>query len=506
MTRFSPAILLFLCAKLLCPPAYAGGTSTRDLQIFPPGYPRQLRLAPDTSFVVCASSPGEVAVIDESRGKVLASFSSPDEVFAVAPNGRAIAAASGPSSVTLYAPPAWAAGTKLEAASPRMMEFSADGQFFAIGNSVDRIYIYQLPAWERIYTLITGSDNDEELNDMSFSPDSRFFAAVTGGVTGTVWETVKWRKTGNFKARGASANFTYDGKFLSAPPAVYEMLPGKVKKSKLPEGGERFTAAKFLRSKNLLVTLENGSLHFFDEATRAAAGELVSYPGAVSEYAISSDSNFLVVASTTSGTLYLTALEEVAGLLSEGAALYAAGKYDEALAKFQAAQARQDTQEISEKVADAGYRACEARSDAAAAAKQYETAVTEMRAALVFKPGKQGEAKLRGLTRKLGSLKFSDLVAKAGELESKYEYGAAADVLKEALKVKRDAKTAEHLKKLVKQEPAAAKYRKEFALGAKALKKQDYAAAVEIFTKTIKIMDTPEARKGLEEAQNNYRR
>ena len=129
-----------------------------------------------------------------------------------------------------------------------------------------------------------------------------------------------------------------------------------------------------------------------------------------------------------------------------------------------------------------------------------------MRAALAYKPGKQGEAKLRNLARKLGTLKISDLLTKAGELESNYEYGAAADVLKEALKVKRDAKTAERLKKLAKQEPAAAKYRKEFALGTKALKKQDYAAAVEIFTKAIKIIDTPEARKGLEEAQNNFRR
>ena len=340
MTKSNAALILFLCAQLLCPAAHGEGTSTRELQLFPPGYPRELRLAPGTSFVVCASSPGEVSVIDESRGTVLASFSSPDEVFAVAPNGRAIAAASGPSSVTLYAPPSWAPRTKLEAASPRRMEFSADGQFFAIGVSVDKIYIYQLPAWERVYTLITGEDNDEELNDMAFSPDSRFFAAVTGGMTGTVWETVEWRKTGNFKARASSAKFTYDGKYLTAPPAVYEVLPGKVRKSRLPEGEERFTAAKLLRSKNLLVTLENGALHFFDEATRAASGELVAYPEAVSEYAISADGNFLVAASTTSGTLYLTAMEEVAGLLSEGAALYAAAKYDEALAKFQAAQAR----------------------------------------------------------------------------------------------------------------------------------------------------------------------
>ncbi|MCX5793526.1 MAG: WD40 repeat domain-containing protein [Elusimicrobia bacterium] len=514
MTKTKAAAVLFLCAQLLSPAASGAALLTRDLKLFPPGFPRQLRLPRSAPFAVCVSSPGQVAVIDENSGKIAASFASPLESFSVAPDGLSVAVVTGPSAVTLYAPPAWAPVKTLKIDSPRLAEFSPDGRFLTVGALMDKIYVYPLPAWEPRYTLLTGDDGDEELTAMAFSPDTFFFAAATATGMGVVWDVFSWEKIDDFKAPASSVKFTYDGKYLAAAPAVYAVTADNVRKAKLPAGGERFLEAQLLAGRGLLVTAENGALAVFDADTRVSTDPLVSFPAAVSEFAVASDGKFLVAASTPAGTLYITALEEEAGLyglaVDEGSALAALGKYEAALKKFLEAKELQDTPDINEKIAGAGYRAREKASDAAAAAGRYEAAVSELQAALGYRPDAAGQLKLQKLTAKLAarqdSIKFSAIAAEADALEKKYEYGTAAAKLQEALKVKADARTAARARKLAKLEPAAARYRKEFALGSQALDKRDYGAAVEYFTKALKFLNTREARKCLGEARNNFRR
>ncbi|HNW44880.1 MAG TPA: WD40 repeat domain-containing protein [Elusimicrobiales bacterium] len=511
MTKTVAAAILFFSAQLLCPAASSAGVITRELKLFPQGFPGQLRLARETPFLVCVSSPGKIAVIDVALGAIAASFPSPAESAAISPDGRILAVAASSASVILYAPPSWEPYGKLKADSPGSLEFSPDGGLLAVGSLTDAVYLFQFPAMERVDTLAVGGDGPAQPVKIAFSPDGRFFAAA-GGAKGGAWDTFDWHKIDDFKAPAAVPDlyFSYDSKYLVSAPLVYEVLPKKVKKAKLREGEERFLAARLLKEKNLLVVPEHGAMLLFDAGTRISTGTLVSFPGEISESGFSADGKFLAAAAPAAGTLYLTALEESAGLfglsVDEGQALFARGKYAEALAKFLAAKKLQDTPEINGKIAEAGYLVSEKASDAAAAAGRYDAAIAEMRAALKYRPNREGKKKLAALVSKLNSGGFSALLAKAGELEEKYEYGAAADTLLEALKLKADAKTAARAKKLARQERVAAKYRREFARGSRALKKQDYEAAVELFTKAVKLIDTPEARKALQEAQDNFRR
>lgn len=510
MTRTGSAIILFFLAQSLCPPAVPAGTMTRYLKLFPQGFPRLVSIVQGTPFVICVSSPGSVAAIDKNPGTVAASFPSSEERFAVSPDGLTLAVVTSSASVTFYSLPSWEPVRNLEIDSPRLVEYSPDGRFLAVARGTDDIYIYQLPEWERVHALHAGEEDAEQVKEMAFSPDGRFFAAASGNRTGRAWDAAEWRKLGDFKAPSSSVKFTYDGKYLSAPAAVYELSPKKLRKTAVPEGEENLVDAKLMKSRNMLVTAENGSLLLFEEATRAPAGKLVSFPGDITGFDLSSDEKFLVAASTPAGTLYITALAAVSEqynlYVEDGTELYARGKYEEALRKFIAAKEVLDTPGINERIAGAGCRVSEMNSDAAAAEGRYEAAIAEMEAVLLCNPTEEGKLKLNGLTVKKESLKFSGLLEKARELEKKYEYGTAAAKLQEALLVKADPKAAARAKKLARQEPLAAKYRNEFSLGSRALKKRDFGAAVRHFTKAIKFINTPEAVKGLEEAQDNFRR
>ena len=510
MTKTGSAIILFFCAQLLFAPGSGAGTLTRELRLFPKGFPKQVSIVQGTSFVVCVSSPGNVAVIDENLGTIAASFPSSEESISVSSDGLSVAVVTSSSAVTIYSPASWEPVRTLAIDFPRSVKFSPDGQYFAVGRLTDEVYIYQLPAWERVYTLFLGDEDSERLTEMTFSPDGRYFAAASESRRGMAWDTADWRKIDYFKAPSSSVKFTYNGKYLSAAPAVYEVLPKKIRKADLTKAEESFIDAKLLGSRNLLVTEENGSLLLFDEATRASSGTLVSFPGEISEFDLSADGKFLVAASTSAGMLHITALDAVAGMydldVADGEALSARGEYAEALKKFIAAKKELDTPGINEKIAEAGYRAAEKTSDEAAAAGKFGTAIKAMQAALRCRSTEEGKQKLKDLVLKLESGRFSGIVAKADALESRYEYGAAAAMLQKALKVKDDPETEARIQKLAKQEPAAAKYRRNTALGLKALKKQDYGAAVEYFTRAAKLINTPEAAKYLEEAQNSFRR
>jgi hypothetical protein len=483
---------------------------TRDLKIFPQGFPRQVSIVQGTTFIICVSSPGIVAVIDENPGTVAVSFPSSEERFAVSPDGLTLAVVTSSASVDFYSLQSREPVRNLEIDSPLLAEFSPDGRFFAVGRGTDDIYIYQLPEWERVYVLNTGEEGAEHLKEMAFSPDSRYFAAVSGNRTGWVWDASEWRKIGDFKAPSSSIKFTYNGKYLFAAPAIYELSPKKLRKTTPLEGEGEFIDAKLLKSRNMLVTAGNDSLLLFDEATRAPAGKLVSFPGEISGFDLSSDGKFLVAASSPAGTLYLTALEAVSEVydlnVENGIALSAQGKYEEALGKFIAAKEALDTPGINERIAEAKCRISEKNSDKAAAAGQYETAIAEMETVLRCKPTAEAKLKLDTLSRKRESHIFSALTAAARELESRYEYGAAAAKLQEALQVKSDRKTAVWAKKLASMEPLTAKYKREFSFGRRALKKRDFGAAVRHFTRAIKYINTPEAAKYLEEAQDNFRR
>lgn len=510
MTKTNGVLTLFICARLLCPAPAGAAAMTSDLKLFSTGFPRQVGIVRGTAFTVCIGSPGMVAVVDKDLGELAASLPSSEENFSISPDGRTVAVVTSSSSVTLYSPPSWEPAGKIEVDAPRAAAFSPDGHFLAVGLVKDGIYVYHLPELERYYTVFLGDSGAGELREMAFSPDGRYFAAASGNRLGAAWDASDWHKIGEFKAPASSVKFTYDGRFLAAAPEIYSLSPQKIKKAKLPDGEERFIGAKFSKDKDLLVTAENGSLLLFDAATRASTGTLVSFPGGISEFDLSPDGKFAVTASTSSGTLSITVLEGGAELyvleLKAGMALSAEGKHQEALAMYLAAKGVEETPEINGKIADAGYSAFELSSDEAAAAGNYDAAAADMRTALRYKSAAEGTLKLQALTAKTGSFRVSGLVAEAAELEGKYQYGRAAAKLREALAVKADPKLSARARKLEKREPLAVKYRKELARGSRALKKRDYGAAITFFTEAIKFIDTPEARKYLEEAQDNFRR
>ncbi|MBI4351882.1 MAG: WD40 repeat domain-containing protein [Elusimicrobia bacterium] len=510
MTRTYIALMFLICAGPLRPAPAGAAAMTSDFKLFREGFPRRVGIVPGTAFTVCIGAPGEVTVLDKDLGELAASFPSSEENFSVSPDGRAVAVVTSSSAVTLHSPPSWEPAGEIEVDSPRSAAFSPDGNFLAVGRAADGIYVYHLPELERYYTVFLGDSGAGELKEMAFSPDGRFFAAASGNRTGAAWDASDWHKIGDFKAPASSVKFTYDGRFLAAAPEVYSLTPRKIKKERLPEGEERFLGAKFSKEKDLLVTAENGSLLLFNAATRFSTGTPVSFPGAISEFDLSPDGKFVATASTPSGTLSVTVLEGGAEMyvleLQAGLALSAEGKHEEALAMYLAAKAVEDTPEINGKIADAGYRAFEKSSDAAAAAGDYDAAAAALRAALRYRPDEEGKLKLRDLAAKTGSSRFSGLVAAAAELEGEYEYGKAAAKLREALAIKADPKVSARAGKLEKRELLAVKYRKQLAQGNRALKKRDYGAAVTFFTKAVKLIDTPEARRSLEEARNNFRR